>query len=337
MRSNLRSEQKIMKLWKCNKPVVSVLCTAYNHGEYIEDALEGFLIQETNFPFEILIHDDASTDNTADIIREYVKAYPNIIKPVFQSENQYSKGVHINNKYLFPKLQGSYIALCEGDDYWTDPLKLQKQFEAMEKHPEVDLCSHASIDIDARTKHKVGFEKHSEVDCILPAEDVIMGDGGFFATASLFGRKEIFNYHNWHKFRYFLPCDYTTQIDGALRGGVYYFKDFMSVYRRMASGSWSERIALNQEYRNNHFLLKIKMLRQLDKDTDGKYTKVIKIKIMESLITIYKYKELFSPEFRPYFKHFPFFKLVKYFIRAKIPYLAELKRQKDVREVLKVR
>ena len=337
MRSNLRSEREIMNSWRGDKPIVSILCVTYNHGEYLEDALEGFLIQKTEFPYEVLIHDDASTDNTADIIREYVKAYPNIIRPIYQTENQYSKGIIIDDVFLIPKSQGTYIALCEGDDYWTDPLKLQKQYEAMEKHPEVDLCSHASIDIDARTKHQVGFEKHSEIDCIIPVEEVIKGDGGFLATASLFGRREVFDCSKWSNFRKKMKYDYTIQIDGALRGGVYYFKDFMSVYRKMASSSWTKRMALDPLYRNNYFEKKIGMLRQLDIDTNGKYTKVIKIKIMESLITSYKYKELFSPEFRPYFKYFPFFKLVKYFIRAKIPYLAELKRRKDVREVLKVR
>jgi len=106
---------------------------------YIKDALEGFLIQKTDFPFEILINDDASTDSTADIIREYEAQYPNLIKPIYQTENQYSQGKKPNQEFNFPRAIGKYIALCEGDDYWTDPLKLQKQLDFLEENPEYGL------------------------------------------------------------------------------------------------------------------------------------------------------------------------------------------------------
>jgi glycosyltransferase involved in cell wall biosynthesis len=116
--------------------LVSICCTAYNHAKFISECLDGFLLQKTNFNFEVLIHDDASTDGTQDIIKAYQAKYPNIIKPIFQTENQYSKGVKPFIKYLFPASQGKYIALCEGDDYWTDPLKLQKQVDFLEGNEE---------------------------------------------------------------------------------------------------------------------------------------------------------------------------------------------------------
>ena len=94
------------------------------------------MVQKTNFPIEILIHDDASTDGTADIIREYEAQYPDIIKPIYQTENQYSKGINPGFEFLFPRARGKYIALCEGDDYWTDTLKLQKQVEFLEGNKE---------------------------------------------------------------------------------------------------------------------------------------------------------------------------------------------------------
>lgn len=135
--TNLRNEKEIMQAWNpADKPLVSVACITYNHEKYIEDAIEGFLIQETDFPFEILIHDDASTDNTANIVREYVEKYPNIIKPIFQKENQYSKGFKMNLEFNFPRAKGKYIALCEGDDYWTDPKKLQIQVVFLEENPD---------------------------------------------------------------------------------------------------------------------------------------------------------------------------------------------------------
>jgi glycosyltransferase involved in cell wall biosynthesis len=115
-----------------NKPVVSICCLAYNHENYIAECLDGFIKQKTNFTFEVLIHDDASTDKTADIIREYEAKYPDIIKPIYQTENQFSKGVTVSRAYNFPRVKGKYIAMCEGDDYWTDPMKLQKQVDYLE-------------------------------------------------------------------------------------------------------------------------------------------------------------------------------------------------------------
>ncbi len=115
-----------------NEIMVSIVCDAYNHEKYIADALEGFVMQKTNFAFEILVHDDASTDRTAEIIRDYEKRYPNLIKPIYETENQYSKQDGSLERIQFGRVKGKYTAMCEGDDYWTDPLKLQKQFDAME-------------------------------------------------------------------------------------------------------------------------------------------------------------------------------------------------------------
>ena len=122
-------------------PVVSICCITYNHEPYIRDCLEGFVMQQTSFPFEVLIHDDASTDHTADIIREYEAKYPDIIKPIYQTENQYSKKIgSINATFNYPRAQGKYIALCEGDDFWNDENKLQIQYDFMEAHPDYSMC-----------------------------------------------------------------------------------------------------------------------------------------------------------------------------------------------------
>lgn len=131
----------MMEEQKENKIMVSIISLAYNHASYIRECLDGFMMQKTNFAFEVLIHDDASTDGTADIIREYEAKYPDIIKPIYQTENQYSKGIPIGCTYLYPRAKGKYIALCEGDDYWTDPLKLQKQVDFLESHPDYVMCS----------------------------------------------------------------------------------------------------------------------------------------------------------------------------------------------------
>jgi len=123
-----------------NNPLVSVSCITYNHEPYIRQCLDGFLMQQCDFEYEILIHDDASTDGTSEIIREYQEKYPEIIKPIIQTENQWSQGVRgIMAKFNFSRARGKYIALCEGDDYWTDPLKLQKQVDFLENNPEYSL------------------------------------------------------------------------------------------------------------------------------------------------------------------------------------------------------
>lgn len=134
----MRDTDPIIINWKeeGQKPFVSILCDTYNHEKYIRETLEGFLKQRTEFPFEIIVHDDASTDNTSAIIKEFAEKYPQIIKCILQKENQYSKKVNFWSDITFPKAQGKYIALCEGDDYWIDESKLQKQVDFLENNPD---------------------------------------------------------------------------------------------------------------------------------------------------------------------------------------------------------
>lgn len=139
-----------------SRPVmVSIRCTVYNHGKYLRQTLNGFVNQKTNFKFEAIVHDDASTDDSAEIIMEYAQKYPEIIKPLLECRNQYSRGKGFVGKAINPMLRGKYVALCEGDDYWTDPNKLQKQVDFMEAHPDYTLCFHNAI---------VHFDNGSESD-----------------------------------------------------------------------------------------------------------------------------------------------------------------------------
>lgn len=120
--------------------LVSICTLAYNHGKYIRQCLESLVTQVTDFPYEVIVHDDASTDDTASIIREYELKYPDIVKPIYQKENQYSKGISIGATHIYPRAEGKYIAECEGDDWWTDPYKLQKQVDFLESHPDYSMC-----------------------------------------------------------------------------------------------------------------------------------------------------------------------------------------------------
>ncbi len=145
-----KTEKEIMKNWKANeKPLVSVCSITYNHEKFIEASLDSMLMQETNFPFEIIIHDDCSTDKTATIIREYAKKFPHIISPVLATENKYSKGVSVFSP-IYEKAVGRYVAILEGDDYWRDDLKLQKQVDFLDNNNNNDyvLSYNNSIVID---------------------------------------------------------------------------------------------------------------------------------------------------------------------------------------------
>lgn len=126
-------------------PLVAIKCLVYNHEPYLRDCLNGFVMQQTDFPFVAIVHDDASTDHSADIIREYAAAYPDIIRPIYETENQYSKGNGSLGRIMNAAIDATdakYVAMCEGDDYWTDPRKLQKQVSFLETHPECVITSH---------------------------------------------------------------------------------------------------------------------------------------------------------------------------------------------------
>ena len=249
---------------------VTVICLAYNHEAYIRDALEGFVRQKTDFPFEVLVHDDASTDGTAAIIREYAGLYPDIIRPVFQTENQHSKGVCITREILFPIVQGRYVALCEGDDFWTDPLKLSKQVAALEAHPELDICAHRVVKM--KNGKSCGYSGPGGPERIIPVEKVIRGGGGFVATCSLMCRREAYLLDT--PMRRELFFDYTLQIQGSLRGGMLYLPDCMAVYRRGVKGSWTSKNI--RPGATGHYGCFIKMLDALDAWTEGRYSTVIR-------------------------------------------------------------
>lgn len=127
---------------------VSVCCLTYNHAKYLRQALDSMLCQITDFQYEIIVLDDASTDETQKIIKEYCQKYPKLIRSVLQKENQYSKGIAVVNEIFYPLAKGEYIAYCEGDDYWTDPCKLQQQVDFLDSHPKYIACTHECWEVD---------------------------------------------------------------------------------------------------------------------------------------------------------------------------------------------
>lgn len=255
---------------------VSILCTAYNHEVYIRDALEGFVNQKTNFNYEIILHDDASNDNTPKIISEYEQKYPKIIKVVYQNENQYSKG-NQPSKILFSMAKGQYIAFCEGDDYWTDNRKLQKQYDILENNKNINMCAHSVKQIDAKTGKKVGMLSAINKNGIIPIEDVIKNGGGYLGTCSLFFRKSIFD--NDYKFKNIITLDYVWQILGSIPKGLYFINECMANYRVLSNGSWTEKQKKNKNRANQINLIIIKMLKQFNEDTKGDYISAVQYAI----------------------------------------------------------
>ncbi len=198
-------------------PLVVIRCITYNHEPYIRDALEGFVMQKTNFPFVAIVHDDASTDGTANIIREYAEKYPDIIKPIYETENRYSKKDGSLNRIMNKACEetgAGYVAYCEGDDYWTDSNKLQMQVDFLETHPDYSMCFHRvnvmnedtkSIDTECSCVQCRDYE-HDELqkrmivptcsavlraDCLfsLPQDnDFIVGDNVLWATCRCMGK-----------------------------------------------------------------------------------------------------------------------------------------------------
>ena len=212
------------------KVTVSIVCDVYNHEPYLRQCLDGFVMQKTDFPFEILIHDDASTDKSADIIREYASKYPDLFKPIYQSENQYSKGVGIWKDIQLPRANGKYIAFCEGDDYWTDPYKLQKQVDFMDTHSDYVACFHNAYVQSG--KHRGLF--NSLIENHYPAMEDIITRRWFIATASLLYRNIHIEFPEWQK--NVISRDYLLELLLAREGKFYYMDDVMSVYRKEGQG-----------------------------------------------------------------------------------------------------
>lgn len=226
-----------MKSNKENQPcMVSIVCDVYNHEPYLRDCLEGFVKQVVDFPYEILIHDDCSTDKSVEIIKEYVAKYPHLFKPIYQKENQYSKGVGIWEKYQFPRAQGKYIAMCEGDDYWTDPYKLQKQVDFLESHPEFSLCF-------SRVKCllvKTGQLVNELIVCDMPGQSSLkdLAKGNYIHTPSVLLRNNIVVLNKIKSLGYCMPGDYVNWMLFAETGKIWKFEEPMAVYR-VGSGIWS--------------------------------------------------------------------------------------------------
>jgi len=215
-------------------PVVSVFCITYNHARFVRDTIRGFLMQETTFPVEIFIHDDASTDGTSQILREYRAKYPRLLRTVLQAENQYSK-----NKFRFffdylSQQRGEFIATCEGDDYWTNPHKLQNQVEALEVNQNASLCYHRFevCHVDSATPNELSLDQ-----AVRSVAD-LLGNSGVQTATMLWRRAALPAMPSW--FNEVGYGDIPLQLMLAEAGSLIYLKGVWSVYRKHRSGLSSQ-------------------------------------------------------------------------------------------------
>ncbi len=210
-------------------PKVSVVSITYNHEAFIREALDGFVAQNTDFPVEMIVADDASTDRTPAIIQEYADRHPHLFRPILRPKNI---GVHANFVNTLSAARGEYVALCEGDDYWTDPRKLAKQVELLDEHPEIAVCFHP-----VRVIHDDGtppaefpptkWRRDLSLDALIARN--------FIQTNSVVYRRQQ-SYDDIPPD--IMPIDWYLHVRHAVNGGIAMLPETMAVYRRHPQGIW---------------------------------------------------------------------------------------------------
>jgi glycosyltransferase involved in cell wall biosynthesis len=235
------------------RPLVSISCITYNQVNYIKDCIEGFLMQKVNFDYEIIIHDDASTDGTKDIIEDYIERFPSLIYPIFRDNNQYSQGVrHIMARFNFPRCRGKYIAWCDGDDYWTDPHKLQKQVDFLEANPDFTICFHNVI-MKNMTEESERIYPEYQNNTILDFDDLIKGN--FIPSLSCVFRNHTPTFPKW--ILDLNAGDWALLLFNANLGKIYYIAETMATYRIHTQSIWSSLSYEKQQKKDIEDLTKI--------------------------------------------------------------------------------
>jgi len=269
------------------KPLVSVETITYNHASYIRQCIEGVLMQKTSFPFELVIGEDCSTDGTREIVLDYAQKYPEIIQAITSESNV---GARNNSKRVQSACQGKYIAICEGDDYWIDPLKLQKQYEACIKY-EAALVVHGSIFLIYQGEKLIKSEVRLTQDHsgYLEIEDIILKNKNF-ETSSIFIRSNIIkNLPDWYERA---PIgDVPLKLISASVGKVFFINEIMSVYQHGVLGSWTfwqdEKMEIDEIRRIGFEKAYIEMYKNFDEFTEFRYSKPVHQRILKRLENYY--------------------------------------------------
>ncbi len=288
-----KTQDEIMKNWpkQCDCPMVSIRCITYNHESYIAQAIDGFLNQETNFPFDIVIHDDASTDRTADIIREYEMKYPKIIKPIYESENQYSKHNGLISRIVDEACNGKYVAMCEGDDFWIDSKKLQKQVDFLEQNPDYSLVTHRYEIITGAENRRLAanayFEKNPEDLFYTFDTNYLFGVQFAIHTATVLYRRSCLSWMDFNNcvYRRDVHLFYTLLT----RGKGVCFSFVGSVYRMNAGGLYTSHSEIQRSVVDRDMFTELYYVTKDD---------VFKKKLLSVYVTLFSYgafKEIRGP------------------------------------------
>ena len=294
------------------QPLVSIYCLVYNHERFLRDCLEGFVKQQTNFPFEAIVHDDASTDSSVSIIKEYAEKYPNIIKPIYETENLYSKDKNLLRATILDKAQGKYIAYCEGDDYWTDPHKLQKQADFLVNHPDYAMCFHPVNKV--MNGEVVGNDVHSTTETDFCADQIIAYGGCFCASPSLMVRGDVAR--EVPLFRQIADVgDYPLQVWAAHKGKVHYIPQIMGCYR-IQTNSWTAKV--KPESNINHLKKRIEWLEEYNRYTNFRYDSAVYCSILDSAMVLYQTGNLSKKDILDMFRHVKLLKINVSFQRKMI-------------------
>lgn len=283
--------------------VCTVCLLAYNQERYIRKCMDSLIAQQTDFPYVILAHDDASTDATPEILKEYAERYPEKVKLILQPENTYSKYPRVWATQVWPKVESPYIALCEGDDYWTDPNKLRTQVGFLREHPEYSLSVTNAETVDAAGAPLGAIEPYQE-DTDMPVEDLIAGGGGYIATASIVTRTE---YVRELPDFYYLSTvgDSPLQLYLAAKGKTRWHAAKTCAYRINADGSWTvQQLIGDQKKPIRYHESMVDMLEGFDTYTQNKYTETLRAAIDRQLFEIARLKSDFKTMRQPRFACF---------------------------------
>jgi hypothetical protein len=240
-----KKEAEIMRAWgNLSVPCVSVCCATHNHVLYLEDALCGFLAQRTTFPFEIIIRDDASTDGTTEIAKKYSRLYPNIIRLVIEKENQWRKG--IRPMRAWPALaKGDFVALCEGDDYWIHPEKLQKQVGLLNAYSDAVMSVANTLAYKQKGDQLTFVRTWGAHDKVLQGFEEVKAH--YFHTSTLVIRREVLaEVVGRYFYNQALFGDTALQAILVSYGPFALFPEFVSVYRETGFGAWSSLSRIQQ-------------------------------------------------------------------------------------------
>ena len=263
-------------------PLVTVKIITYNHASSICRCIESALMQRTTFPFEIVIGEDCSTDGTRAIVRKYAQRFPRIIKVVTSDANV---GLLANSDRANTACRGEYIAKCDGDDYWIDPLKLQKQFEAAKEYGAV-MAVHASINLqyEGERLKNASLDQFQSETGLLKVEDIILRSSDFHSS-SFFGKSEIFiKKPDW----YYQAIsggdlDVAFKLFVAGSGKIVYLNEIMSAYQSGQRGSWMantmEKIAGDEQRLLNYQKANLEMYKKFDVFSGHRYTGAIQSRI----------------------------------------------------------